>query len=467
MSWSLDLASLLKAVSGECLSEKQRVFSGVGSDSRKKLKNRIFFALSGPRFNGHDFLSQAVQQGASCLVISEAQNVTELPVTVVKVPDTLKALQDLSVYWKHWLNLKVIAITGSCGKTTTKEFARTLLSPLGAYASPKSYNNHWGVPLSLLEADRPKSLVIQELGISRPGEMASLCRLCEPVISVVTSVAPAHLEGFRSLSRLAEEKKRIYLESPQASWIFNRDNPHTEIMYKELVGERPKTTRTLTYSQNSSVNGDIHLRVLKQSRGKMEIEGVISGVKGVSQLGFSGSHNVDNLMCACGVALLCGMSPKSIWSRLSQCQTPAGRQKWFVKGNVSILFDAYNANPSSMAVFFEQFNSVSSVRRFFILGDMKELGDESVKYHRGLAEHSPLRDAEFLWHIGDYGEEVAQALRARGWEGKFVGTKSYEEGQMEEFKKHIKSGDLVGIKGSRGLKLEKAFLDLTGQSLSF
>ena len=466
MSWSLGLESLLEAVDGECLSEKRRVFSGVGSDSRKNLKDRIFFALSGPRFNGHDFLSQAIHQGAACLVVSEARDLKSFPVTLIKVPDTLKALQDLSVYWRNRLNLKVIAITGSCGKTTTKEFAKTLLSPLNTYASPKSYNNHWGVPLSFLAANRPESFIIQELGISRPGEMVTLCRLCEPVISVVTSVAPAHLEGFQTLSRLAEEKKQIYLESPKASWIFNRDNPHTEAMYRELAEKRSGTTKTLTCSQNLSRDTDIHFRILRQGLGKMEIEGVISGVKGASRLEFSGSHNVDNLMCACGVALFCGMPPESIWDRLSKCQTPAGRQKWFVKGNVSILFDAYNANPSSMAVFFEQFISVSG-RRFFILGDMRELGDESVKYHRALAEHPPLRDAEFLWHIGDYGEEVAQALRTRGWKGKFLGTKNYEKGRIGEFKKYIQSGDLVGIKGSRGLKLEKAFLGLTGQSLSF
>ena len=465
--WSLDLKSLLKAVGGECLHEKEWVFSGVGSDSRKNLKGRIFFALSGPYFDGHDFLSQAVQQGAACVVVHKEQK-GSFPVTWVKVPDTLKALQDLSVYWRKKLNLKILAITGSCGKTTTKEFAKILLSPLKPCASPKSYNNHWGIPLSLLTAAEPESLVIQELGISGPGEMAVLCRLCEPVVSTVTTVAPAHLAGFKSLSHLAEEKKRIYLESRGASWIFNRDNSHTEAMYQELVEGRPKGKglKTLTCSQNSMKDADIQFRILKQNHGKMEIEGVIAGVKGKSCLKFSGSHNVDNLMCACGMALLCGVSPENIWSRLPQCQTPEGRQKWFVLKDLSVLFDGYNANPSSMAAFFEQFHLLSG-RRFFILGDMKELGGDSVKYHSALADHSALKNSEFLWHIGDYGEEVAQALRDRSWQGKFVGTKNYEPERIKILKQYLKKGDVVGIKGSRSFKLERALLDLTGRVISF
>lgn len=465
--WSLDLKSLLEAIDGECLHKKEQSFSGVGSDSRQNLRGCIFFALSGPHFDGHDFLSQAVQQGATCLIVhQEPKGEQPLPVTWVKVPDTLKALQDLSVYWRKKLNLKVIAITGSCGKTTTKEFAKALLFSLKASASPKSYNNHWGVPLSLLAVAEPESFVIQELGINHSDEMASLCRLCDPFVSTVTTVAPAHLAGFKSLSHLANEKKKIYLKSPKASWIFNQDNPHTEAMYQELTGDRSKGLKTLTYSQNSLKGLDICFQILNQNYKEMEIEGSIAGVKGKSHLKFSGSHNVDNLMCACGIALLCGMSPENIWDQLSQCQTPEGRQKWFVKKDISVLFDAYNANPSSMTAFFEQFTLVSG-RRFFILGDMKELGEESIKYHSALANHSALRDSEALWYIGSYGEEVAQALRAKGWKGKFLRTKFYEKKEMTDFKRYLKKGDVVGIKGSRSLKLEKAFLDLTGQVLSF
>ena len=463
--WSLDLKSLLGAVKGECLQKKDQVFSGVGSDSRKNLKGCIFFALSGPRFDGHDFLSQAVQQGAAC-VVAHKEPPGSCPVTLIQVPDTLKALQDLSVYWRKKLNLKILAITGSCGKTTTKEFANTLLSSLKPYASPKSYNNHWGVPLSLLEAAEPESLVIQELGISGPEEMAALCRLCAPAASTVTTVAPAHLAGFKSLSHLAEEKKRIYLESRNGSWIFNRDNLHTEAMYQELKGSRPKGVKTLTYSKNPSKKTDIQFRILKQRQGETEIEGVIAGVKGKSHLKFSGSHNVDNLMCACGMALLYGISPENIWSRLPRCQTPKGRQKWFILKDLSVLFDGYNANPSSMRAFFEQFHPVSG-RKFFILGDMKELGGESIQYHRALADFSVLKTAEFLWHIGDYGEEVAEALRTEGWRGKFLGTKNYEPKGIKHLKRQLKKGDVVGIKGSRAFKLERALQDLTGREISF
>ena len=352
-------------------------------------------------------------------------------------------------------------------KTTTKEFAKTLLSSFKTYASPKSYNNHWGVPFSILAVTEPDSFVIQELGINHSGEMSSLCRLCEPCISTVTTVEPSHLAGFKSFDHLAKEKKQIYLESRNASWIFNRGNPQTEAMYQELKSYWQKGVKTLTYSQNSLKEGDIHLQILSQNHKQMEVEGTISGVKGKSHLKFSGSHNVDNLMCACGIALLCGMSPQDIWNRLSHCQTPEGRQKWFsTEDGISILFDAYNANPASMTAFFEQFTFISG-RRFFILGDMKELGIESIKYHRALTHHPVLKNSEFLWYIGDYGEEVAQTLREKGWKGQFLGTKAYEKEGLRSLKQSLKSGDVLGIKGSRNLQLEKAFSDLTGQKISF
>ena len=464
----IELDSLLKAVGGECLYQKQRVFSGVGADSREDLKGRIFFALTGPRFNGHDFLSPAVRQGASCLIVSEDRFKDTPSVTLIKVPDTLKALQDLSVYWRKKLNLKVIGVTGSCGKTTVKGFAKTLLAPLGAFAGPKSYNNHFGVPLSLLGVTQSKSFVVQELGVSGPGEMAPLCRLCDPVISLVTGVAPAHLEGFQSLTRLAEEKKQIYLQSLKAHWIFNRDNPHTEAMYQELKLLRPLSgKKILTFSRDPGKKADIQLKTVEQSREGMKVEGSLLAVQGTARLSFSGSHNTENLMSACATALLCGMSPREVWNRLPLCQTPAGRGKWFVTpAGVSVLFDAYNANPLSMKAFFESFNFAEG-RRFFVLGDMKELGGEAEKHHRALAEHSALREAEFLWYIGDYGLTAARALRAKGWKGTFWSANDYEKDRMRDFKKLLKKGDLVGIKGSRGFRLERVFSDLTGQALSF
>ena len=467
MSRSPDLDFLLKATSGVCLKKKATVFSGVGSDSREDLKNRVFFALKGPHHNGHDFLSQAVSRGAVGLVVSEVKNLQDLSMTVIQVRDTLKALQDLALHWRRELKLKVIAVTGSNGKTTTKEFTKTLLSPLPVGSSPKSYNNHYGVPFSLLEVSRPKSFFVQELGVSGPGEMAPLCRICEPDISLVTTVTPAHLQGFKTLSRVAEEKKQIYLESRRADWVFYMDNPHTEKMYRELC-PRSAGGRSLTCSQKRE-NSDVFLSISGQTEKGMEVRGVIGGVKGSGLLEFSGSHNVGNLACACGTALLCGVSPREIWDRMSLCQTPPGRQKRFTVPDreVSVVFDGYNANPASMEAFFNQFLSIPHSRRAFILGDMKELGEEAASYHRALANHPALKTAGMIWYIGDFGDELHQALKAQNHRGKFLWTKIYERDQMEDFKKNLQKGSAVGIKASRSLRLERALFDLTGQSIVF
>ncbi len=465
MSWSLSKEELIQSVKGQVLRGSVESFSGISTDSRKTLKKDLFFALKGKNLDGHDFLSQALEQGATGFVVDDEDKIRDLnntqkKVTIVKVKDTVKALQDLSVFWKKKLNIQVLAVTGSNGKTTTKSFAKTLMSSLPAYSNPKSYNNPIGVPLSLLSVSQKNSFLIQEIGANAPGEISFLSSLCEPFVSAVTMVGDSHLEGFGSIDNIAKEKKQIYIKSPKAIWIFNRDNLYTEKMFQELSASSQKI---ICFSKKKK-EVDVHLQFLKETPESSEVAGVIRGISSKSLVSFSGHHNLDNLMCACSLALSAGLDPKEIWNQISKCQMPEGRQQWFHFSlqKSSILFDSYNSNPVSMKAFLKTCELADFSKKVFVLGDMKELGKNSQKYHEDLASYPLLLKSSFLWFIGDYGKSFEQALIDQGFKGQFFQSDKYDRKYLKNLQEILKSGCLLGIKASRSFALEDLFFDLTG-----
>ena len=467
----LELDFLLKAVNGSILQKgNPDFFSGVTTDSRQSVKNKLFFALKGPRFDGHDFLNSAVEKGAIGCIVSREDKTQKLlknkKLTVIQVPDTLKALQELARLWTQLLQTKVLAVTGSNGKTTSRAFSEVLCSSLKPFASAKSYNNSIGVPLSLLTVNRREAFLIQEIGTSRPGEIAFLTSLCDPLISAVTMAGPSHLEGLYSLTAIAQEKQQIYLNSPKALWVFNRDNVWTEKMFHELAPSHPSV---LTFSSRRE-NADVRLNWIQESAQSSVIEGHIGSVRSQAKVTFSGAPNLENLMCAGALALGAGIDPKEIWRKIPQCRLPKGRQEWFqVKDkNISILFDAYNANPSSLDFFLQSCEKFSKAgQRILVIGDMKELGKDSVRYHKELAGQKAVLESRFVAFVGEYGPLVEEECRQKGFKGRFIHSPSYENKILSAVKEELKSGDFVAVKASRSLKLEQLIVDLTGQKILF
>ena len=471
---TLTKKDLTEALKGQWISRGKdaTAFSNVGTDTRKSLKGQLFFALKGPLFDGHDFLLQAEEKGAALLVASDEKKIqsfmekSQNSSGVFQVENTLKALQKLALFWRKKLNLKVICLTGSNGKTTTKKFTETLMSSLPVSSSPKSFNNHWGVPLSLLAVKEVHSFFIQEIGANQKGEIGPLTALCEPSVAAVTTVSPAHLEGFGDMKTLAEEKQQIYEKSPKAQWVFNQDNPFTREMFKKFKSRGDKKPFTFSHTNKKA---DVSLSISEERRKEMDIEGLIGGVSGRSRIFISGACHLENLMCAGSVALACGVSAKEIWQKLPLCRTPPGRQNWFEwkEREISILFDSYNANPLSMEAFLQKCHKskTQSERLVFILGDMKELGKESKKYHRNLGESPYIKTADFIWYIGEYGEEVEEALKTGTFQGEFIKSKSYEKTSLLKLKDYLKPHDILGIKASRSLRLEQALFDLTGEKV--
>lgn len=460
---------LQTAIKGDLLQKgESSICSGVAIDSRKEVQNKVFFALKGPHFDGHDFLHLVLEKGARIFVVSDQHKaqciLKNQKSTVILVPDTLKALQNLASLWTQHLKTKVIAVTGSNGKTSTCFFAQTLFSSTKAFASPKSYNNQVGVPLSMLQVNRTKAFLIQEIGTSTPGEIAFLTSICAPVISIVTMVGPSHLQGLGNIESVAQEKQDIYLKSPNAVWIFNKDNPWTKKMFQELSPSHP-TVLTFSYQDQTA---DVHLRFVKEGCMSSTIKGHIGSVKSQAEVLFSGQVNIENLMSASALALSAKIDPETIWKQLPKCRLPEGRQEWFhIKDqNISILFDAYNANPSSMASFLQSCRKFSKPeQRLLIIGDMKELGTELVRYHKELACQPAVLESRFVALIGEHAGLLEEELNNKGFKGTCVRSASYDNKVLSAIKEVSKQGDFIGIKASRSLKLERLFFDLTGRKI--
>ena len=462
MSNLLNTDFLLKALHASALQTVPAVFSGVSLDSRKEIKDTVFFAIKGKNFDGHDFLHQALDKGAKAFVVSDKKKAQSLlknqEVTVVLVPDTVKALQDLAQLWRRALDLKVIAVTGSNGKSAVCSFTQTLLSNFSVFKSPKSYNNFIGAPLSLLSVQQKSVFLVQEIGTNAPGEIAFLTQLCQPFACAVTMVAPSHLEGLKNLESVAKEKREIYLNSPKAVWVFNKDNPWTKKMWEDLT----KTNSFSFSSQDKKTS--VRLNFLKEAPQKALITGQIGGISSKAELLFSGSENLDNLMCACALALSVGAKPEQIWKNIPQCRLPKGRQEWFFMENkrVSVLFDAYNANPASMDFFLKSCQKFSK-SRVLILGDMKELGEKSKKYHQQLASHPSVLESRCIFFIGEYAGLIGEELRKNNFKGQFKGFRAYNKALLADLQMELKAGDLLGLKASRSLALERLAFDLTGK----
>ena len=468
MPFLFNFEFLLKASQAVCLHKGQTNFVGVSTDSRQELKDRFFIALKGKKFDGHDFLDQAQKKGAKAFIVSHKRKAKNLlknkKLTVIYVPDTLKALQSLARYHTQRMKIKVVAVTGSCGKSTTRSFAQTLFSSVRPFASPKSYNNSIGLPLSLLNVNRRKSFLIQELGTSSPGEIAFLTQLCRPIVSAVTMIGPSHLEGLGSVESVAREKKQIYLKSPKALWVFNRDNPWTEKFFHELSVHHPLI---LTFSSHYK-KSDVCLRFLKQKADSSLIEGVVGGRRSKAKVLFSGQAHLENLMCACALALGAGIEPQKIWGLIPKCELPEGRGQWFHLKNkkTSIFFDAYNANPSSMDFFLQNCKKfVPADKCLFVIGDMRELGPDSVFYHQQLAQQIALLNPRFIAFIGKWASLVKNQLKQKKFKGQFISSRVYNEKILLALKGELKPGDIVAIKASRCLKLEELLFDLTGKRI--
>ena len=427
---------------------------GLSIDTRSIGKGEAFFAIKGENRDGHGFVEAALKGGAGLAVVARAQAERFAGAPLLIVEDVLVALRDLARAARARTQAKVIAVTGSVGKTGTKEALKLALSPDGeTHVSAASYNNHWGVPLSLARCPQAAKYAVFEIGMNHAGEITPLTKLVRPHVAIVTTIAPVHLEFFGTLEKIADAKAEIFLGvEPAGAAVLNRDNAQ----YARLAAaaRAAGVARIVSFGEHGKADARL-LRVSLQPDSST-VEADILGQPVTYKLGAPGRHLVLNSLAVLAAVALAGADLALAAVALAHLQPAAGRgarATLRVPGGSALLIDeSYNANPASMAAAIALLGQApigQRGRRIAVLGDMLELGPPGAELHRGLA--APLKEAnvDLVFCSGPLMRALWDALPS-GLRGGYAETAAaLEPGVLGA----IRDGDVVMVKGSLGSKM--------------
>jgi len=463
----IELADLVKAVhgtlrGGSFQGGRLEKFKSVTTDSRlANLENKIFIPLVGDQFDGHDYVVDALKKNVGCVLVHRWDAAWEdalSTVAFIEVKDTLKALQDLGAHWRQQLSGTVIGISGSNGKTSTKDFTAQILKNTGkTTASKGSFNNHWGVPLSLLEVHQSDKFAVMEMGMNHPGELTDLNAIAKPDVVCVTNVGKAHLGFFSSVDEIAKAKKELYDSAPaKALFVMNKDNPWTSQMASNFVG------RMMVSFSLKDQNSDVFMEVVSRTQKGVRIRGQIASIAGEAEVSVWGAHNVENLAAASAIAMAAGAKPKNIWKALETCHLGWGRNQWLkLAGGGQVVFDGYNANPDSFRALFENLEpAIKGQRALGVFGEMLELGDKASEEHFQLGRQMASLPWEAAFFIGQSGADVLRGWQSVKSEENLTIADTYEHFLDFGFSNMLREDSLVIVKGSRGLRLERVVKSL-------
>ena len=419
-------------------------FSSVSTDTRSLKKNDLFVALSGENYDGHNYVKQAKDLGAVAAMVSrEIQE--KLPVLLV--PDTRKGLGQLASVWRDRLELSLVAITGSNGKTTVKEMLASILGQQGEVLSTKgNLNNEIGMPLTLLRMQDHHEFSVIEMGANHKGEIDYLTGLAKPDVALITNAASAHLEGFGSVEGVAQAKGEIFsgLDS-NGTAIINADDDYAGY-WKSLIGKR----RVVTFG----IDNEADLKAeWKQKEGFTEVCMYTPSGQIMLKLALPGRHNVMNALAAAAAAYSLGINNESIKKGLETMRAVKGRLQ-FIEGvsGMQVLDDTYNANPSSLQAALNVLSSLPG-RRWLVLGDMAELGLDSEGLHRQAGLQARESGVERLYLTGRNSEFAAQSF---GFGACFIEDKArLVEAVSADWKSEGEMQGTVLVKGSRSMKMEE------------
>lgn len=460
---NMSLREITDATGAQVLSQRNTMFTCIGTDTRQNLEGQLFIALKGDNFDGHAYLEKAVEQGAAGIMVHESTGLLDTlkqQVTVIAVPDTLKALQELGRWARRSSSASVIAITGSNGKTTAKEFTAAVVEKFKTvHFSKGSFNNHWGVPFTLLQLHADKQVAVIEIGMNHAGEIQDLVGIVEPDIVCCTMVGRAHIEHFGTIEKIAEAKEEIYDNAkPTATRIYNLDNAHTKKMFEKAAKKFPQS-RILTFSSHDT-KANVHLKLLSMGLESLQIEGSIEGVFGKVTVPVFGAHNLTNLMAAAANGLAVGLTPDQVWQGLAECKTIWGRNQLLkLKSGAEMIFDGYNANPDSMKALLANVQTLSVPgRKIGVFGEMLEMGDLALPLHKELGELVGRTGFDKVYFIGASAPAFEEGLKSVGFKKEMSILADFDSSVADEFAKDLRAGDMAMVKGSRGMKLERFVL---------
>ena len=430
---------------------------GVGIDTRGDLRDRAFVAIRGPRHDGHEHLEQAVAAGARCVVVEEGDAAARSrvdAVPVIEVPDTRRALTAMARAWRQEFRGRVIGVTGSCGKTTTKRLVHAALgTTLRGSASPKSFNNDLGVPLTLLAAAADDDYVVVELGTNRPGEIAALAEIARPHVGVITLIGHSHLAELGSLEGVAAEKASLLDRlAPPAVVIVKADHG---VLETAVAARRFRLGEVITFGE--AADASVRLSDRRPEQGGQSLE-LADGRR--LQLRLEGKHNALNALAAVAVADRLGVPFAAVAQGIAAVEPDGHRGEIRRFAGFEVLDDSYNANPDSMEAALHSLAERAAGRPVgLVLGDMLELGSRSTSLHHrvgmaaaSLADEADLRLACF---VGDQSRHAMETFAARHPQ---IETSWYSEAAPEigaKLSETVPADGVVLLKGSRGIGLER------------
>lgn len=443
MSAKLTVDQVTGALGVEPSGQPPQAFSGVTIDTRRATAGQLFVAIRGDRYDGNDFLDAAVAAGVSGAVGEDRGFADRAEIAFWAVPDGRAALQALAAHYRNALSTQVVAVTGSNGKTTTKELiAAVLAQRFSTSATAGNLNNQIGVPLTLLEIDPDDDWAVVELGSSEPGEIAILSRIAQPTMAVITSVAASHLEGLGSVEAVMEEKLALGRAlSPDGTLFYNGDDPRLIAAVSTLK------CRLVSYGIEPS--NDVRPERVEldgEGRGMFEIDGR------TYRLRLVGRHNIVNALAAVAVGREADISPGAIAVGIAEPDALPLRMELERWGDVVALVDCYNANPESVASAVTTLVALDDARRrVVVLGEMLELGDQSEMLHRQVGRDLASAGVEVVVAVG-----AGAAPIASGAEDEGVTAFRFDDqsGAIRWLIENLRPGDAVLFKASRGAALE-------------
>ena len=425
-------------------------FRNVAIDSRSLGRGDLYVALRGEHFDGHDFISHAVEQGAVATIVEKE---TEDTIPSVVVPDARLALGQLASHWRSAFDGPLIGLTGSNGKTTVKEMLAVILERKGAVlATQGNLNNDIGVPLTLFRLQSHHQYAVIEMGANHPGEIGYLTNITSPSVAVITNAAPAHLEGFGSLDGVAKAKGEIFEGlSEDGVAVINFDDPYYDL-WKSFVGKHDIVSFGLDEA------ADVSAKWVKHPDGsEIELHAAEGSVH--ISLAMPGRHNVMNALAASATALTVGVSLADIKAGLETMLSVPGRsQRKSGMSGSTIIDDTYNANPASLDAALDMLCTGAGAK-MIVLGDMAELGDDAKMLHQQAGKKIYSAGVDAFYALGEFSREAVKTYREAGGENGFCF--ETQDALLDAIKSVLHSDVTVLVKGSRSMRMERIAVALT------
>ncbi len=454
----IDQQFILDSTGGKLISgTRERTYSSVSTDSRRIKKDQLFFALRGPKHDGHEYVLDAIRRGAGGAVVETVPEGMESlgDVSLIQVDSTVKSLGALANRWRRkFKKLKMICITGSNGKTTTKEMTHGILSiRYAVLKNSGNFNNNIGLPLTLLKLEKQHDVCVAELGMNDFGEIRELVSIAEPDIGAITNIGRAHLEKLGDLEGVARAKGELVEDFDRGkTFVVNNDDPYI----REIA--QNTDCRKIYYGIDSR-DVDVYAENIKtEGTTSISFDLVIGDKSSNVRLRGIGKHNVMNALCAASISMSLGITPEEIQAGLER-YSPAYMRLEIIESpqGYTIINDTYNANPDSVIKALEELSALKNNNRTIaVLGDMLELGNNSAKEHKQIGELINELSIDYTICMGKYSKCIKEGIRDKQ-------KVSYVESHLEAselLKSMAEKGDLILIKGSRGMMMEKIIQNL-------